>query len=290
MIRPGLAAAFALPLVTTACQPPSEGRIDDDDDDSWVSDDDVSDDDAADDDAASSFGIDSTGVGPGFLLEPYSALLLVTGSPEEPVGFGVTSGSLPPGLDLADDGLIDGAPTDFGTFKVQVTATDGAEEQVTADLVIEVGYDGERLFLGAVPEDGEYNNMCGGGAMLDQMCHPWVRLVGAGVEDQVERALLPALWHVGPDGQPDDLLDGFGDDILVRTLDPLSVLWSFEALVGETDHNIDVSPVDAGITAEGVLQAGEETGPGVVRVESDEWGSGEAPAHVIPPDWCEPDC
>ncbi|MCK6527788.1 putative Ig domain-containing protein [Myxococcota bacterium] len=294
--RPAFVAALAL-LPLASCQP-SSGRFgdddDDDDDDSWAdddaADDDGTDDDVADDDA-SSFAIDTSAVGPGFLLQSYSGLLVATGGAIEPVVFTLGEGSLPPALTLDSGGLIGGTPTDFGVWQFTVAALDASGASAAAAVELVIDFDPAEIYLGAVPADGEYNNMCDDSSpSLHQLCHPWVRLAGTGIEQTV-RALLPALVHVGADGEADDLTRGLGDDVVVRLLEPTSVTWEFEPLVGDTAQHIDISPTDTTIDDVGVITAGEEAGPGQVRLDSEEWGEGLTPTHVVAPDWCpEPRC
>jgi len=52
---------------------------------------------------------------------PYSFTLAATGT--APISWNITSGSLPGGLTLSEEGLISGTPTDYGTFDFTVKAT-----------------------------------------------------------------------------------------------------------------------------------------------------------------------
>ncbi len=274
---------------------------DDDDDNDSSGDDDVSDDDATSDDDdtgdddTASFSVDGGAVGPGMLFETYSGLLTTTGDAASPVTFAVSAGALPPGLDLGSDGLIAGAPADFGLWSFTVTATDAGGASASADLGIDVGYVAEEVYLSAVNADGEFNNMCtddDDDSVSRDLCHPWVRIANAGNSGMDSRQLLPALFHIGPDGEAQDFTRGLGDDVLLHTLDPLEVTWSFTPIEGETSHPPEtVTPEDATVSPEGLFQAGELTGPGEVGVADETWGNGTAPAHVITPDWCpEPHC
>ncbi|WP_435102361.1 putative Ig domain-containing protein [Halarchaeum sp. P4] len=69
---------------------------------------------------------------------PYSTTLETAGG-TGPYTWSLASGSLPPGLSLADDGTISGTPTTPGTYTVTVTATDAAGATTTATLTLTVG-------------------------------------------------------------------------------------------------------------------------------------------------------
>jgi hypothetical protein len=83
--------------------------------------------------------IDSVALPGGVPGRAYSATLGVSGG-VGPRVFSVTSGALPPGLNLNPDGSIDGTPTEQGTFSFMVTAADASTPAVSdvEDLQIEV--------------------------------------------------------------------------------------------------------------------------------------------------------
>jgi hypothetical protein len=59
----------------------------------------------------------------GSLQNPYSQIITAVGASGQ-VSFTVTSGTLPSGLDLSQDGVVSGIPVSAGTFIFNVTATD----------------------------------------------------------------------------------------------------------------------------------------------------------------------
>ncbi len=68
----------------------------------------------------------------------YSANVAGTTS-TPPITWSVTGGSLPPGLTMATDGTISGAPATQGTFTFTVTATDAVPLTTTKDFMITIG-------------------------------------------------------------------------------------------------------------------------------------------------------
>ena len=69
---------------------------------------------------------------------PYSQTLSASGGIPD-YTFAVTSGALPDGLTLADDGTLDGTPTTSGSYSFTVTATDSFGTTGTQDYTINVG-------------------------------------------------------------------------------------------------------------------------------------------------------
>jgi hypothetical protein len=68
--------------------------------------------------------------------QPYEQTLTTEGGTEDPT-FTITDGDLPPGLELSEDGVISGTPTDAGDYTVTITATAGEETaEVTLTLTI----------------------------------------------------------------------------------------------------------------------------------------------------------
>ncbi|MFO1394416.1 MAG: putative Ig domain-containing protein [Steroidobacteraceae bacterium] len=74
-------------------------------------------------DAAPTIVVEPGSLQHGLLGVPYSQVFSATGSAGS-YTFGVTSGTLPAGLTLADDGTLSGTPTAAGTYGFTVTATD----------------------------------------------------------------------------------------------------------------------------------------------------------------------
>jgi hypothetical protein len=62
----------------------------------------------------------------GFLRQPYRFKLEAQGG-ILPLRWEVTAGALPPGIDLALDGTLTGAPTEVDSFRFVVTLTDGGK-------------------------------------------------------------------------------------------------------------------------------------------------------------------
>jgi glucose/arabinose dehydrogenase len=66
----------------------------------------------------------------------YNHSFTATGSPAP--AFGVTAGSLPPGLSLSSSGLLSGAPSNPGTYNITVTASNGVAPAATQSFSIKV--------------------------------------------------------------------------------------------------------------------------------------------------------
>ncbi len=62
----------------------------------------------------------------GFLRQPYRFRLEAQGG-ILPLRWEVTAGALPPGIDLAPDGTLSGAPTEVDSFRFVVTLSDGGK-------------------------------------------------------------------------------------------------------------------------------------------------------------------
>lgn len=65
---------------------------------------------------------------------PYSASLIIQGG-EGPYLWEVTEGTLPPGLELRDNGVLMGTPTKGGLYNVTVRVTDNVGESAFATFV-----------------------------------------------------------------------------------------------------------------------------------------------------------
>jgi hypothetical protein len=211
------------------------------------------------------------------LYEEYSERLLPVGYALPPLQWQFVGGALPEGLTMDVDGYVTGVPLEEGVFglEVHVVDADGAAGQGTVALTVAV--DPEALYLAVWVED--VDDLCPDQELL---CVAWVRIEGTG-EEQSERELFPALFHVGVDGNADA---GYDDDVLYELLDPGVVAWSFTPYETLTDAGTYNVPADAEVLDGGVLLGGEMTGGGTVGIDHPVLGHGEADAFVVPPDWC----
>ena len=81
----------------------------------------------------------TTSVPKGFLRQPYHFKLEAQGG-ILPLVWEVTAGSPPPGIELASDGTLTGAPTEVDSFHFVVTVTDGGKptQQRKRELTLDV--------------------------------------------------------------------------------------------------------------------------------------------------------
>jgi len=211
------------------------------------------------------------------LYEEYFTRLLPVGYAAPPLQWELVSGTLPAGIEMNADGELTGIATQEGTFDlwIEVIDADGIEGAGSISLAVVVVP--ESLYLGVWIE--QVDPLC-----IEQqlLCMPWVRVQGAG-EPQYERELVPALFHVGPDGNVDDAYD---DDILYELLDPAEVTWSWEAMEWPTGDGTTLLPEDVEIRTDGTMVGGELTGGGAITYEHPTHGEGRATGYVVPPDWC----
>jgi Putative Ig domain/Right handed beta helix region len=82
--------------------------------------------------------ITTTTLPDGFATVPYSARLTATGG-TAPYTWSRVSGSIPPGLTLAANGVIKGTPTTQGVYDLTVKVTDAAGHSATQPLTIVIG-------------------------------------------------------------------------------------------------------------------------------------------------------
>jgi len=214
----------------------------------------------------------------GWLYEEYEGRLFpvdYVGSP--PYQWSVVDGTLPPGLTLGADGDLDGAPQQTGDYLFTARVEDAAGHEGQGEVALTVAIHPDHLFLGLYFE--QWPEIC---LDLNLLCTPWVRIDGAG-ETQIERALEPALFHVGPDGVPDA---GRDDDVLMELLDPAAVTFGWTPLEDPTGDGSTLFPDDATMSAEGVLTAGEKTGRGRVELSHPDHTPGHHIVFVVAPDWC----
>ena len=264
-----LALALAASLPWLGCIEKTE--LPADDDDSAASDDD-------DDDDIVSPGLAIQSPLPGAaLFEFYSAWLQPAGAAEEPLTWYVVAGDLPDGLSVEADGWVHGNPTVEGSFEFEAYLQDSAGGQGHGPVRLDVHVDHDHLFAGVW--FAEVDGLC---ADLGFLCFPWVRVEGAG-DPQSERQVHPALFHVGPDGEPQD---GFGDDVLYTLINPSLVVWEWTPLEWPTGDGSTLIPEDLVVLEDGTMAGGELTGGGIIGYEHPVLGHGEATGYVVPPDWC----
>ena len=82
--------------------------------------------------------IKTTALPDGSIGIPYQSALIAHGG-SVPYAWSLSSGSLPDGLDLGSDGIIEGMPEATGFFDFSVAVLDSTEETVVADLSITIG-------------------------------------------------------------------------------------------------------------------------------------------------------
>ncbi len=224
------------------------------------------------------------------LLQPYEASIAAERA-KPPIRFDLFEGVLPEGLTLASDGTLAGTPVGVGTYEFRVRAVDDNDRWVVAALHLEVQVDASEVYIGPILTTDGLHGLCldgfedGAGDVRHLMCQPWVRIQGAGMEGQSEYSLSPGVFWVGDDGEAEG---GWGDDLLLRELDPLALSWSFEA--GESwPEALDAGPnrpEDSTVDGAGLFTAGESTGPGWVHVTDEVFGDGAIEVLVVPPDFC----
>lgn len=221
---------------------------------------------------------------------PYEARLTIRGA-HQPAYVHLYEGALPAGLVLAEDGTLHGEPLGIGAYPFTVRVVDATERWTLAPLTLEVADPAGVTYLGPILAEDDMNRLCLDGVDVpDQghvhmMCLPWVRIAGGGMPDQTERPIRAGVLWVGPDGIADG---GWGDDVLLRALDPGELAWSFEPGVSYPDHEGDGPnvPDDAGVDDAGVLYGGERTGPGTVQIAHPQHGTGAVEVLIVPPDFC----
>ncbi|MEO6929774.1 MAG: FG-GAP-like repeat-containing protein, partial [Casimicrobiaceae bacterium] len=99
------------------------------------------------------------GVAPTFTSKPipagaiggaYRYTLVANGSPDP--RFAVTSGTLPPGISLAPDGLLSGTPTDGGTYVGMVTAANGFAPEAQQSFSITISVPAQSIAFNAIAD------------------------------------------------------------------------------------------------------------------------------------------
>ena len=211
------------------------------------------------------------------LYEEYFTRLLPVGYATPPLQWELVAGVLPDGIAMDSDGVIQGIATEEGAYDLGVHVVDASGTEGEGTVSLTVAVDPASLYLGVWFD--EVDPMC---TDLQLLCLPWVRVQGAG-EPQTERELLPARFHVGPDGNVDDAFD---DDILYEMLDADEVTWSWTPLEWPTGDETTLFPEDGEIQAGGRMVGGELTGAGIIAYEHPKHGTGTATGYVVAPDWC----
>lgn len=223
------------------------------------------------------------------LMESYDATIHVVGAVGA-VQVDLLDGSLPDGLVLESDGRIHGEPLGAGSYDLTVRVVDRQQRWAAGTLSLVVSYGDEEVYLGPVMDMDEMNRLClegteFGDEIYHLMCQPWIRIEGAGVPDQSARQLTAGLFWVGPNGFAEG---GWFDDVLLRELPAAELDWSFEpgSYLPEFEAAGPNSPIHTTVNDQGLLVAGEETGPGVVVIEHVTYGLGSMDILVVPPDFC----
>ena len=211
------------------------------------------------------------------LFEEYFTRLLPVGYATPPLLWELVSGELPAGIEMDSDGTVHGIPTEEGAYEIGIHVLDASGTEGEGTVALTVAVDPAALYLGVWFD--EVDPLCTDQQLL---CLPWVRVQGTG-ESQYERELVPALFHVGPDGNADDAFD---DDILYEMLDADEVEWSWTPLEWPTGDGTTLLPEDAAIEAGGRMIGGELTGAGTISYQHPAHGTGTAMGYVVPPDWC----
>jgi large repetitive protein len=96
------------------------------------------------------FAVSTTSLPNGQRQVPYSQTLAATGG-TPPYSWGLSSGTLPPGLTITPAGVIQGTPTQQGTFNFTVRVDDSRETRATRDLSITIVGEAPVITTTAVP-------------------------------------------------------------------------------------------------------------------------------------------
>jgi hypothetical protein len=207
-----------------------------------------------------------------------------------PARYDLYAGALPPGLELAPDGSVFGTPLGIGSYAFDVRVIDAQDRWIVTTLHIEVTAEPDQVYVGPILDPAQLNGVCLEGVpsiadTLYLMCQPWVRIDGAGMPNQSERLVAPGVFWVGEDGAADG---GWGDDLLLLPLAAGDVTWAFQADESWPEATTEGlnSPDDTFVSGDGVLVAGERTGPGRIVVDHPEYGAFDIEVVVVPPDFC----
>ena len=226
---------------------------------------------------------DGSGVGPAALGVPYSGQLRT--NPGSEARWVISAGALPPGLSLAEDGGLRGAPQWIGGSTITVSARIEGREPVTGTVSIDVGPGDAAVFLG-FPRDPV---LAPGTTVL--LGGLWARVAGGG-ESQAERLIDPGWYLAGPDGVP---AGGGGDDQRVGDLTPgvdVDVVlgqWlpsdevAADPPIDPSGHTNEGSPPSY---ADGRFVAGADAGRLSVTLWRDDVEPLLTRFSVVPPDWC----
>ncbi|MEO8847684.1 MAG: FG-GAP-like repeat-containing protein [Casimicrobiaceae bacterium] len=86
----------------------------------------------------------------GAIGNAYRYTLVAAGTPDP--RFSVTSGTLPPGISLAPDGLLSGTPTDGGTYVGTVTAANGVSPEAQQPFSITISVPTQSIAFNAIAD------------------------------------------------------------------------------------------------------------------------------------------
>lgn len=228
--------------------------------------------------------LDTSAVPDGALFVAYGGQLRT--SPGSEARWALSSGALPSGLALGEDGAITGTPDWIETATVTVTALIEGRDPVVGDVTITIERGDQPVFLG-FPRAPFVSPA--GTVLLGDL---WARVDGGGEPGQTAVTIAPGWYLAGSDGIAEggggddervgDLVDGEGVDVLVGQ-------WWPSADV-EPDPPLDPSGhVNEGSEptfVDGVFTAGADTGRLAVTLWRDDVEPLLTGFSVVPPDWC----
>ncbi len=224
----------------------------------------------------------------------YSADLAVVDY-DGPASWALSMGTLPPGLEFTESGVLSGVPEELGTFPIQVTVSnmtgvrdfsgslDLAVRLSDADLATAfIGWDHDQLNNFHEEVSGIYPN--------GMMHNVWVRVRGTGVSDQSDHVIDLGVYLPGPDGEAEE---GMDDDVWAGDVAEGEVEWEFGTWIPRDG----ISEYDPGLphhvpegdppALEGhEFQAGADTGYQWATVVHDSYASLDLRLDVTAPDWC----
>lgn len=105
--------------------------------------------------AAVGLAITTSALAGGQVNTPYQATITAIGG-TAPYSFAVTGGSLPAGLALGTDGLLQGTPTASGSFSFTATVTDAQSKTATASLSLTIAAAGSLTITTTTLPNGNY--------------------------------------------------------------------------------------------------------------------------------------
>lgn len=189
-------------------------------------------------------------------------------------------GDAPAGLGVGADGAVTGTPTQSGRFALRLRAQGMTDHpDVAGCLYVWVNPGADERALGfARTQDTAITLQRGVQTEL------WVRLAGAGVDDQSENTFDFGAYEAGPDGVH---AAGRGDDVRVADVsgdDVEIVLGAWASHPERPDHSwVNEPPEHLG---GGRFVAGGDTGEWPMVVRHPTLGAISTKLQVVPPDWC----